>query len=534
MKKRNAYYRRDVMKKKTKILLGLGCASLMALGLGACAKATPIEDYQDEGYKITVRYDANGGSFMSRPGITIVDMFNPSDYQADGNGIVQIPLLEPTDSSRPTSGAEKIALTKPDHFFAGWYATRTVKTKDGSPEELGGVPVDENGKELVRVEKNENVSYVYADDTTKEAVPAYTYSDYWDFENDRIEYALADTQIKEMTLYAGWLPYYEFEYYYQEDGVWTEFATTNFDYKTTNAEGSKTHDKDTIWIPTWENGAMKHTHDYENTETYEFPKMEGFTFSKAFTDPECTNQITGEFIHQGGLELETCVAVNPIQKIYVQFEKGERYRIETAKQLKDNANLKGIYEILADLDFSGEDAGWPTSFPTGKFEGQMYSSAGNKFTLSNISAKFMAETTSGGMFGSIGENAVVKDLVFENVTTDIAYANGRLTDFTFGAFAGSIAETANVSNVAFSGTLKIGTIKLDRTYTINLLATGNVAGIQAKELHLQVYGKKLINDYSYTVNFADPAEAVKIDANLNVTLLFVTTYRTTQEIYNIQ
>lgn len=525
------------MKKKSKILLGLGCATVLTLGLAACKKeTTPLEDLQDQGYRIMVTYNPSGGEMIGNVGTTVVDMFNPADYQADSQGNVRIKLLEPTDKRRPSSGTDAISVVKDDHFFAGWYANRTVKTKDGTPEEQGGVPVDDSGKELKRVEDIDGyVSYVYVDDEKTAATPAYAYSDYWDFENDRIEYNVADEELKTLTLYAGWVPYYEFTYYYQVDGVWTEYGTaTEFNYKTTNAEGSKTHDKDTIWVPNWNNGAMSHAYSYENGDPYTFPKLDGFTFSEAFTDPDCQNKITESFTHQGSLDVENCTAINPVQKIYVKFIAGDWYRIETAKQLTDNANLKGNYEILADLDFSETDAAWPTTFAIGKFEGQMYSSAGQKYSIKNVTAKFASDSSvSGGMFGTVAATATIKDLVFENVTTDISYANGRLRDFKFGAFAGTIEENATVANVTFGGTLKIGAIKLDNGYTINLLATGNIAGITAGDLHLQIYGTKRVNDYKYTVKM-DETEAVKVDENGNVTLMFVSVYASTQEIYNIQ
>jgi hypothetical protein len=119
------------MKKKltlTALLCGL---ALACVGAG-CDELSKFEEKEKEGYKISVSYDANGGSFLNRPGVTVVDMFNPSKYEKDGNGTVHIKLLEPTDPSRPTSG-DGITLTLQNHFFAGWYKNREVKTVDGKP-----------------------------------------------------------------------------------------------------------------------------------------------------------------------------------------------------------------------------------------------------------------------------------------------------------------------------------------------------------------------------------------------------------------
>ena len=115
------------MKKKSKILLGLGCATVLTLGLAACKEeTTPLEDLQDQGYRIMVTYNPSGGEMIGNVGTTVVDMFNPADYQADSQGNVRIKLLEPTDKRRPSSGTDAISVVKEDHFFAGWYANRTV------------------------------------------------------------------------------------------------------------------------------------------------------------------------------------------------------------------------------------------------------------------------------------------------------------------------------------------------------------------------------------------------------------------------
>ena len=68
------------MKKKFKFILALGCLSFACAGLAACGAKTKVEENQAKGYKISVTYDANGGSFLNRQGVTIMDMFNPSDY----------------------------------------------------------------------------------------------------------------------------------------------------------------------------------------------------------------------------------------------------------------------------------------------------------------------------------------------------------------------------------------------------------------------------------------------------------------------
>ena len=173
------------MKKKFKAILSLAAVSAVCLLGAACNKEkTLIEDYQDKGYKVLVTYDANGGSFMNRPGVTVVDLFNPSNYTAGGDGKVHIKLTEPTDPTRPTSGDESIVLTKTEHFFAGWYETRTLvdeggneleQTKEdkfvkkGTKEESNRVDKDGNKLELA-----DDGSFVVKGTKTK-SDPAYAY-----------------------------------------------------------------------------------------------------------------------------------------------------------------------------------------------------------------------------------------------------------------------------------------------------------------------------------------------------------------------
>lgn len=505
------------MKKKFKIVVGLICVFLICVGLSACSSPTELEEKQQEGYKILVRYEANGGSFLNRHGITIVDMFKPTDYQADENGEIHIRLTEPTDASRPSNG-DKITLTLSDHFFAGWYQTRTVKKVDG-------VPVDEDGNELVL---QDDGSYAYADEqkADKTPMPAYVYSDYWDFENDTVDYSEAAYEktngVCELTLYAGWVQYYEFRYYYKmtdkPNSEWTALTEkTKFDYKTTNAPSSTTSDRDTIRVPEWENGVMNHTHAYSDKALYTFPKVEGTTFVKAYTDPNCKNEITDSFEHAGSLNLATGEAIDRVQNVYILLEEGERYKITTAEQLVKNPNAAGIYEIENDLDFDGLT--WPLAFSQGTFTGEMYAVNGGKVTLRNINVKHAsASATRGGLFGSIGADARIENLTFENATFDLSNTGQRLRNTTFGLFAGNIDEKAAISNVTVGGTFKIGKITLGDNYSINLLANGNTNGITATKIALRIYGVQFDKKYLYTVR---PDETT-VDSAYNVVLKMVT------------
>lgn len=499
------------MKKKFKLILILGCVLLACLGASACASETEIEKYQKQGYKITVTYNANGGKMLGREGVSIVDLFNPDLYEKDANGEIHIKLLEPTDESRPSNST--IKLEKADYFCVGWYQTREIVT-------VNGKPVDEDGNELV---VQPDGSYLIASTVDSEvpieATPAYIYSDPWDFENDTIDYSeekYADTKGNcEITLYAGWVKYFRFDYYYQNaQGEWTAYGSTSFDYQ---SEAENDAGADTLYIPQWDNGAM----NYKPNGVNSFAKLSGTTFSKAYTDADCTQEITESIVHSGTIDYATASAKNSVNNIYVVLDEGERYKIETADQLIKNPNLAGYYEICNDLDFSQKE--WPATFSGGAFSGKMYGSEGKTVTIENLNVTYAANVaiTGGAVFGTVTQSAVVENLTFKNVTFDLSYAGTRQTDTSFGLFAGVIEDGATVTNVSLIGdlTFKIGAVTLGTGYGFNLLANGNTNGITADltQIGLQLYGSEMVGSYKFTIDY----ENVTVDAvNGEISLTF--------------
>ena len=522
------------MKRKFKVILSLGFAALVCAGFAACANKTEIDKISQKGYDISVTYDPNGGKVSSRTSVMIVDMFNPDDYKND-DGVANIKLLDPQDESRKVNNDE-IQITKAGYFLAGWYKNRTLVTN------AAGKPLDVYGEviELIDAKKN---TYIYPG-TEKEAIPAYTYSERWDFETDTIKY-VDEGQKVSMTLYAGWVPYYEYNYYYKEaeTNTWTEYATTTFDWWTAKNNANFAN-RDTLYTPNWSeidsqtnevSGYMNYQHLYDetagavDTDKFTFPKMSGKTFKAAYLDAECQTIIDGSFEHQGALDIETANPVNWRQNIYVEFDEGEQYKIKTAKQLVNNPNLIGHYEILADLDFTGEK--WPALFTTGEFSGKFYSKAGNTFTLSNVSATLSSSNSEsrtdevGGLFGKLAKSAVMENVSFVNATLDIASMGTRSDEASYATFIGLIEDGATVSGVSFSGTMKLGPITPGTDFSLNLLANGNKTGITAGDLHLTVYG----NNGFFTVNTEKLQEAITagtvVKENYDIALTFVTRYK---------
>lgn len=495
------------MFKKIKFALTLGAIAMIAT-VAACAKATVVDDYKNDGYAVTVTYEAGGGKFIGRDSIVIMDMFRPSDYEKNADGAVSIKLTEPTSPLRKSGSSDAITLSLSNHFFVGWYKEREVLT-----DENGNV-FDENGNKLSLLDDG---SYVI-EGTSAFAVPQYTYSGRWDFENDRIYYKESDGEIH-LTLYPAWVKYFQFDYFAKnEDGEWQSIGQTSFNYKAANENGNE-YDKDTVFLPDWKDGAMNYTYNYADKSIYRFPKVEGTTFVAAYTDRENEQRIDGSYEHTGTIDLESGRAVNPVNEIFVELEKGERFKISTAKQLADNGNPAGIYEILNDLDFEGET--WPFQLSSGRFTGKMIGvkSEGGNPVIKNVTVSVNGNDY-GGLFGAISSSAQVKDVTFENATLDIDSTDRKAENALFGLLAGEIENGAEVSGVKIDGNLKIGCIvplENGRSYKINLLCNGDFdkTSVERGEIGLSVYAEKSRTRNYY---YVDP-QKVTVDKDGNVDIV---------------
>ena len=369
-------------------------------------------DYANDGYTVKVTFNPNGGSFKGSDS-TVIDLFKPEDIGEDG-----IKLLAPDDARRDKNNA--LSITKAGYFLAGWY--REMSPIDPADPDKG-----------------------------------YTYSGKWDFENDR----LTDNSL---TLYAAWVPYYEYEIYAQDtNGDWTLVTSTS---------------AINLTIPEWKVGDV--TLDMDN-----FPVREGYTLDKIFFDENMKNEVKGELnnagtkkIISGSWDESTATSLTPTIKLYTTWQEGERYRIYSTDDLRKHADVNGYYELYADLDFAGLD--WPNAFANDKFNGRIY---GNGHTISNVSFESTSRNRiNNGLFSSIGEDAYIENVKFENVAHTInlmSVAPGA----SFGLLAGSIVDGAQFNNVSVSGKLLIGdnceSLAGNNDYTIGLVAAnGTAEGIE--------------------------------------------------------
>lgn len=546
------------MKKKICTILSLSCIAAACVFAAGCAEKSAVDKLREAGCKVFVTYNANGGKFIGTEKVYLLDGINPDDncWTKSDDGKTHIKLTDPTNKLRPTGTTDKMTLMKTEYSLAGWYRNRELlkDEKGNALDEAGNVLTQKDEMYFLKL-TNEDGSerkvtvcdgqyfyegkvsdggivkdtatnkYVYerskAEAKIAEMVtPAYSYSGYWDFATDEIEYAESDGEVS-LTLYAGWVPYYQYYYYAKNDsGEWEKYGTTYFDYVLSSSGNEKYADQGEMYLPNWQggNGAMNYSHTYIDKSTKEFPSIAGKTFKAAYADEKCTQQYTDKITHNGTLDPATALPKDRIQNVYVEFYDEEMFKIETAEQLAANAKTNGSYEILNDLDF--EKTTWPAVFTTGAFTGKMFSATGESITLKNVKAQYAGTTANGGLFGLIAAGAQLKNLRFENVTMNFASVTCSETDTGYGLFSGDINGAAQIENITVSGAkLRLGIIQLQSGYKINLLANGNASGItQEGETALEVYGEAGITCSYY---YFEP-ETIEIDvAKKEIKLTFL-------------
>ncbi len=506
------------MFKKLKCILALLSLGTLAAGLAACATSkSPIPDLEAQGYKIQITYDSNGGKMLESENSKIMDLYKPDEFEKSADGKIEIKLTEPQSSVRP----KPATLTKQEHFFTGWYATRNIMKNEQ------GEVINEKGEVLTETLDGYVIKGTENNEKPQSSEPAYTYDDLWDFETDTFTYEESEGK-KEFTLYAGWVQYYEFNYYFKnENGEWEKSNSTySFDYKTTNAPGSTTSDRDTIFLPVWNDGdiTVQYKHTYNNQkDTYEFPKVSGTTFFKAYKDEACTQEITDGYLkHEGTLDVATATAINRIQNVYVEVVEGERYKISNAKQLSENGNSLGWYEISSDLDFT--DLTWPAVFMSGEFKGRFYSSDSQVREFKNISATYTNRYNEyGGLFGVITQSAVFENITFKAPSLSINIelkkseeAEDKTLVVKLGLFAGSVENGATITNSKLDGgVLEVVNMPLVNLPVLNLFTYEGRGPEAVGQFTLRFLSSRFINGRGYRYEYRANQATIAADGTVS-------------------
>ena len=386
------------MKRTVLTLLAAVLLLAAAMGLSSCEEKSRFDELNELGYTLTVAYDASGGLIGNSKSV-LYDAFNPTETPS-------FKLVDPESTLRDNTNP--IVVSKPGHFLVGWYTERT--------------PIDES-------------------DLSK----GYTYSGRWDFDNDvyTVEAGKTyDANNVTLTLYAAWLPYYSFEFYYvDEGGEPVQFTQEKAD----GTVAPYTYSGIELKLPYYKDGAASYSME-------KFPKREGYTFLSAYSDAACTTPYTADIT--GLFDLDTAASsCEPTVKIYTKWKAGDWYRISSAEQLIECAKPDGCYDITADLDFDGLK--WPKDFYEEAFVGQI---KGNGHKISNIDVNITSRELVGyGLFSSIGESASLSNINFENINVTIN-PNGNFSKFkpSIGLLAGTISNAATFDSVTVKGTLLFG------------------------------------------------------------------------------
>lgn len=376
--------------------------------LCACGAKTRLDEVSEDGYTVSIRFEANGGEFTTNC-YSIVDAYDISDMAVNANGMVELALIAPDNELRGAN--DTFTVAKAGYFLAGWY--ERIENEDGT----------------------------------------YSYTNKWDFENGRLivdpnkSYSASEP---ELVLYAVWVPQFEINFYNIKTG---ELLDTEI----------FSPDETTLQVPDWDTSTGK-------MKMYKFPSVSGYTFEAAYYDAEGTNEAEGNLIHHGYVDPETGVAVNPSMDVYIEYTEGNWYQIYNAQQLVDNATKSGCYRLMNDLDFTGVE--WPNTFMTGDFNGIIESSNGctisnvtivqtnnsatrfglfgslsadaviRNVTFQNITATIQAGTrvngVSFGLFaGSISAEAKLENVALLDSTLLIHPDHQTSADYVFGMICGT-------------------------------------------------------------------------------------------------
>ena len=244
------------------LLLAIVIAGVAFVATKCSKDPSPYEGYGENGYTVSVKYDANGGIFTTNTS-TLVDTYNIASLPTAEDGSKLLTLVDPSSEHR---GTQAYNAARVGYYLAGWYTTRT-EVKDDSGNVIG-----------------------------------YTYSGKWDFATSK--YAIkADASYNPekpvLTLYAAWVSSYSYEFYSVDEGG----SLTLLSEKKTN--------------PVLGNEFTLPSFDAESGTV----EIDGKRYAVYYT-ASCTEdkRIEGEKVtHSGSYDPATATVKNPVMKIYCKL-----------------------------------------------------------------------------------------------------------------------------------------------------------------------------------------------------------------------
>lgn len=440
---------------KRKALLAASLLLVTMLFLNGCAQRKTQYDLNDQdGYCVSIKYDANGGYFADNTTV-ITDSYNISEIKTNEQGKAEIALLSPDNELRGKGNYFMPSMN--DHFLIGWYSERTEVVDDAG-----------------------NVNY--------------TYSGYWDFEEDKLaldpgnDYTSTEPQL---TLYAVWAPVFQVEFYDVDSNDLLGKLEYNPQYDTE------------IAVPTW-------SEETGTIDMEKFPINKGYTFNGVYYDKEKTMPVVGDTLtHPGVVDYATASVQNTTLKLYTDWLEGDWYHIYNAKQFRDNAKLSGHYILYQDLDFTGLD--WPTSFIHRNFTGSISSVDGETFSIKNVDfVRQSNKDVNAGLFGSIADDASIRNVSFDNISFTI---NGsiQMTGANFGLFAGIISDGAKLDGVTVVNS-KIK-IQSDVYISVDDYSIGLICGMGDTDLDYSGITCEAIGENPEAVTITADGDVVTLEIN---------------------
>ncbi len=205
------------------------------------------------------------------------------------------------------------------------------------------------------------------------------------------------------------------------------------------------------------------------------PEKDGHTLFGYYIDAACEN----EFVWP-------CTVTTEDITIFVKFIKGNWNIIDSEDALIKALAKGGNIYLAKDLDFSS------TEWVYGDYDAEFN---GNGHKISGIAVKRVCDKKNfgAGIFGELGQNAYIHDLVVENATVEfkVALSNG---EYKAGFFAYSAREGAKISNVMVGGTLyyDYGSNKISSVY--EWIAEGSATTENCDYTGVKTEEKKISNN----------------------------------------
>ena len=360
------------MKKRLFSIICVALLAALSVSLAACGVADVYGDLAQDGYSVKVRFEPCGAVVNETQNVTIVEVYNKDDIVTVG-GKSGIKLLAPDDQRRGDA-TFKLAMNdgENNYFSPGWYRERTLRVdENGEALDAYGIPCSVSGREQ-----------------------GYVYSGRWDFERDLVDpESLEDG---ELTLYAAWIPFFNYEIY------------------TVGASGEsellKTVNKLDFTFPEWNARTGK-------IKMNDMPKESGKTFLAAYSDPELTQRLFEAIDGDGSfVDVERGIALETVVKIYTTWLEGEYIKIFDAEQfVEELADAPdGNFILGADIDLSEVD--WRSELFevtfTGVLRGEGHSICNAQYAngepIMNAEELFMA----------LGDGAVILDVTMPDVADE--------------------------------------------------------------------------------------------------------------------